>query len=146
MDSGHFELEELERFIQANERSMRELEQAMNDLHEVTGSGENRAGTVSAKADAQGRITAVKITPRAMRMESPELSEAVLEAVRAAQDDQERQAKELMAPMLHDDVPNFGGDLMKTFQRSLAEIQESFRDDLDEGIDRARRAARDLDG
>ncbi|MFC7648189.1 YbaB/EbfC family nucleoid-associated protein [Streptosporangium lutulentum] len=116
-----------------SERSQRDLTAAMTDLREITGSGESRSGLVSARVGADGRVTGVKIASRGMRLDSDSLSEEVLEAVQAAQDDQERQARELVA------LPLGGEDVIKTVQRRFGEIQDSFSAEMGERIARLER-------
>ncbi|MFI6293153.1 YbaB/EbfC family nucleoid-associated protein [Nonomuraea sp. NPDC050790] len=89
---------DLDNLIRAGEREMRELLQAMEGLKETSGAGESRSGMISAAVGHDGRIRTLKIGPRAMRLESAELAEQVIEAVTAAQDDLDRATRALLPP------------------------------------------------
>ncbi|MFB4267874.1 YbaB/EbfC family nucleoid-associated protein [Nonomuraea sp. GTA35] len=137
MDAEETQLAELDKLVQESERSMRELGQAMQDLRQLTGAGENRTGVVSARVDADGKLVELSISPRAMKLGSADLSREVLEAVAAAQLDQERQAKALVA-FLPD-----GEGLLDAFQRDLAELKNAYTAETNERLDRMRRSRRD---
>lgn len=136
MDSSDPRLDELDRLVQASERTMRELEQATRELRQVTGSGESRDGTVSAQVDADSKLVEVRITHRAMRLEPEELGRDVVEAVRAAQEDHERQARELLGLM------PAGEDLLGTFKRDLDELQDAYARETGERLEGMRRTQR----
>ncbi|MEV0148063.1 MULTISPECIES: YbaB/EbfC family nucleoid-associated protein [unclassified Nonomuraea] len=138
MDFTDPRIADLDRLIQDGERSMRELQQAMQAMSRLTGTGENRAGTVTARVDSESRPVEVRFGARAMRLDPDELGEHVVEAVRAAQEDLERQARELMA------VPSVpDGDVLGSFRRDLEEMQDSFRHEMGERMDGVRRRHQD---
>jgi DNA-binding protein YbaB len=136
MDADEARLKELDKFVHESERSMRELAQAMDGLRQLTGTGESRTRVVSAQVDADGRLAELDISARAMKLGNRELSREVIEAVTAAQLDLERQAKALTAF-----VPDQDG-LLETFQRDLAEVQDSYTAETHERLDRMRQAQR----
>ncbi|NRQ40855.1 YbaB/EbfC family nucleoid-associated protein [Nonomuraea sp. NN258] len=137
MDTSHSHLHELDRLVQAGERSMRELDQAMRDLRQLSGEGESRSGSVTARVDADSKLVDVRIAPRAMRLGSDELSREVVEAVRAAQDAHQRQAQDLLGF-----TPAGDENLLATFQRDLTEIQDAYAAETADRIDRLRRTQR----
>ncbi|MFD1542279.1 YbaB/EbfC family nucleoid-associated protein [Nonomuraea guangzhouensis] len=136
MDSSDPRLDELDRLVQASERTMRELEEATRELRQLTGSGESRGGTVSARVDADSKLVEVRITHRAMRLEPEELGHDVVEAVRAAQEDHERQARELLG------LQPVGEDLLGTFKRDLDELQDAYARETGERLEGMRRTQR----
>jgi DNA-binding protein YbaB len=135
MDSSD-PLEELDQLVRASERTMRALEQATHELRQVTGAGESRGGTVTARVDADSRLVDVKITHRAMRLDPEELGRDVVEAVRAAQEDHERQSRELLGVM------PAGEDLLGAFKRDLDDVQDAYARETGERIDEMRRTQR----
>ncbi|NUW40947.1 YbaB/EbfC family nucleoid-associated protein [Nonomuraea rhodomycinica] len=139
MDSTDPRLGDLDRILRDSERTMRELEQAMQELSRLTGMGESRAGTVTARVDAESRPIEVRISNRAMRLDPDELGQHVVEAVRAAQEDHERRARELMpfSPAAPDP------SVLGTFRRDLDEMQDSFRREMGERMDDVRRRRQD---
>jgi len=136
MDSSDPRLDELDRLVRASEQTMRQLEQATRELRQVTGSGESRGGTVTARVDADSRLVDVQITHRAMRLEPDELGRDVVEAVRAAQEDHERQARELLGMLPGDEDP------LGTFKRDLDELQDSYARETSERLEGMRRTQR----
>lgn len=141
-------LDALERMVKESERSMRELMEAMRELQNIEGQGESRSGAVSAQVNAEGRLADVRIGARAMRLGSDELAKEVLEAVRAAQDDHERQAREITnhASTFDDKLlgafkPDEG--LLGAFKRDLEEIQESYARESGERLENMRRRQRE---
>src|ERR1044072_4815877 len=138
MDSSDPRLVELDRLVQASERTMRELEQATRELRQLSGSGESRGGTVSARVDAHSRLVDVQITHPAMRLDPEELGRDVVEAVRAAQEDHERRARDLLGLGT---VPG-EQDLLGTFKRDLDELQDAYARETGERLEGMRRTQR----
>ncbi|MFF5212394.1 YbaB/EbfC family nucleoid-associated protein [Streptosporangium sp. NPDC000396] len=132
-NNSEFRLEDLDRVMRDSEHSLRDLTSAMDGLSEIIGEGESRSGTVSARVDANGRVTEVKINPRGMRLDSETLSEEIVEALQAAQDSHESQMRELVA------LPLGGEDALETMQRQFQELQDSFAAEISEGIARMER-------
>ncbi|SEM05590.1 YbaB/EbfC family nucleoid-associated protein [Nonomuraea pusilla] len=137
----HFDPDDLDRVLGDSEKAVRELASALGGLAEVTGTGESRGGAVTARVDASGRLDHLRLSPRASRMELDELTEEIVEAVRAAQDDHQRRATAVIprAPI--------GGVSAQEVQRQFEALQDAFARDMHERmarLDEIRRRARDL--
>ncbi|GAA3719176.1 hypothetical protein GCM10022224_101280 [Nonomuraea antimicrobica] len=138
MDPSAFQPDDLDRLLRESERSIRELTSAIDELGTVTGQGESRSGTVKATVDARGRLDVLKLGNRASRMDLDELTEEIVEAIRAAQDDQERRATELIPESLS------MGISVEAMQRQFEDLQDSFTRDMHErmaNLDEIRRRA-----
>ncbi|WP_329251577.1 YbaB/EbfC family nucleoid-associated protein [Actinoallomurus sp. NBC_01490] len=72
------------------------IEQAQAEADEVVGVGEAESGQVTAKAAAGGRVTDIKFGPRALRLDSKRLADAVRSAVGRAQRDAAEKVNGLM--------------------------------------------------
>jgi DNA-binding protein YbaB len=68
-------------------------------LDEVRGHGEGADGLVRVTVTAAGRVTELRLDPRAMRLGSELLTEQILAAIRAAIADAEQQTQEAMAAL-----------------------------------------------
>ena len=88
--------------------------------------------------DADSKLVEVQITHRAMRLDPEELGRDVVEAVRAAQEDHERQARELLGLGM---VPG-DEDLLGTFKRDLDELQDAYARETGESSKGMRRTQR----
>ncbi|MFG1703416.1 YbaB/EbfC family nucleoid-associated protein [Nonomuraea sp. M3C6] len=142
MDSTGFDPDDLDRVLQESERSIRELAGAMDELRTVIGEGESRSGTVTARVDADGRLDDLRLGARAGRMELDELTEEILQAVRAAQDDQARKALDLIPQ------PSYGGLSFEAVSRQFQDLQDSFSRQLNDriaGMETIRRRAQSGD-
>ncbi|MFC6087178.1 YbaB/EbfC family nucleoid-associated protein [Sphaerisporangium aureirubrum] len=96
------------RVAEESMESVRRLGDALGGLAGLKGEGAAGGGLVGAVVDAGGRLEGVTLDPRALRMDSRSLAEAITEAVRAAQDDARARADALLgAP----DVPALDGML-----------------------------------
>ncbi|MFI7638566.1 YbaB/EbfC family nucleoid-associated protein [Nonomuraea sp. NPDC049400] len=142
MDFKDFGPDDLDRVILEAERSIRTLTDAIDELGAITGEGESRRGTVKARVDANGRLDDLKLAARASRMELDELTEEIVEAVRAAQDDQQRKATALIPQSLS------MGISMEEIQSQFQDLQDSFSRDMHErltNLDAIRRRAQSDD-
>jgi DNA-binding protein YbaB len=96
-----------EEFRQAMERS-RQLQQETAALQqrmaELKGHGSGADGFVRMTVDAGGVISELRLDPRAMRMPSESLSEAIMAAHRAASQNLQEQIQEATAELLGDSV------------------------------------------
>jgi hypothetical protein len=119
MDSD-FHPDDLDRVISESERSLRTLAGALDELGTVTGRGESRSGAVTARVDADGRLDDLRLAARASRMELDELTEEIVQAVRAAQDDQARRLREAVPP------PSYGGLSAESITRRFQDLQDDF--------------------
>ncbi|MBB5074874.1 YbaB/EbfC family nucleoid-associated protein [Nonomuraea endophytica] len=130
---------DLDDLVRASERGMRELLDAMEGLKDTSGTGESRSGMISAAVGHDGRIRKLKIEARAMRLDSAELAEQVVEAVTAAQDDLDRATRALLPPGENADP----ADIMRQFE----DLQDGFARESDARVDRLQRMrTRDHDG
>ncbi|MFC4115564.1 YbaB/EbfC family nucleoid-associated protein [Nonomuraea zeae] len=111
---------DVERLLKENEREVARLAEAAEGLRDIVGKGESRSGLATAVVDADGRLRSVTLSPRVLRMDVAALAEEVVQAVRQAQDDQDRQARELLA------VPAGQQLGLEEIQRQFAEFQETF--------------------
>ncbi|MFI6900040.1 YbaB/EbfC family nucleoid-associated protein [Nonomuraea sp. NPDC050394] len=122
---------DLDDLVRASERGMRELLDAMEGLKEASGVGESRSGMINAAVGPDGRISKLKIEARAMRLDSAELAEQVVEAVSAAQEDLDRATRALLPP-----GENAGpADIMRQFE----DLQDGFSRESDDRVDRLQR-------
>jgi len=127
MDSD-FHPDDLDRVISESERSLRSLAGALDELGAVTGRGESRSGAVTARVDADGRLDDLRLAARASRMELDELTEEIVQAVRAAQDDQARRLGEAVPP------PSYGGLSAESVTRRFQDLQDDFPRQMNERL------------
>ncbi|WP_180903191.1 YbaB/EbfC family nucleoid-associated protein [Nonomuraea indica] len=128
--SGDLDPANLERLVRESEESVRRLADATAELEAISGTGRSRSELVSAEVDNGGGIRRVAIDPRAMRLGSEELSEQVCEAVRAAQEDVQRQGLELLTLAVGADATRAAVDL-DALQRQLQDVQSTFARSVD---------------
>ncbi|MEV5504400.1 YbaB/EbfC family nucleoid-associated protein [Nonomuraea fuscirosea] len=110
----------IEEIARQGERVLAWLETAQEDLDQIVGAGETAGGQVKATTDVNGRVLAVTYGPRAKRMNSQELAEQTLAAVRAARADAQNQTHELMREAMPDFDPIQANE---QFQRLLSAWQ-----------------------
>ncbi|MFD9940257.1 YbaB/EbfC family nucleoid-associated protein [Nonomuraea sp. NPDC059023] len=122
---------DLDDLVRASERGMRELLDAMEGLKEASGVGESRSGMINAAVGPNGRISKLKIEARAMRLDSAELAEQVVEAVTAAQDDLDRATRALLPPGENADPA--------AVMRQFEDLQDGFARESDDRVDRLQR-------
>jgi DNA-binding protein YbaB len=127
MDSRDFNPDDLDSLLRDSERSLRELTGMIGELQSISGAGESRNGTVTATVDANGRLDQLKLAARASRMELDELTEEIVQAVRAAQDDQARKTMALIPVS-----PQLNNISLEEIQRRFDEAQNSFTRDMHE--------------
>ncbi|RVX47345.1 YbaB/EbfC DNA-binding family protein [Nonomuraea polychroma] len=129
MNSSHFHPDDLDRVLQESESSIRALAGALHELGAVTGEGESLSGVVRARVDANGWLDDLRLSARASRMELDELTAEIVQAVRAAQDDQARKALELMPQQ------SFPGMSFDEVSRQFQELQDDFSRQMSERLD-----------
>ncbi|MFG2077419.1 YbaB/EbfC family nucleoid-associated protein [Nonomuraea maritima] len=132
MDFTEHDVDEL---LRENEWELRRLAEASANLRHVSGKGESRSGLTSAVVDADGRLRSVTFSPRVLRLDTAALAEEVVQAVRQAQDDQDRQARELLA------VPDAHTLGPAEIARQFEEFHEAFRTESADRNERLRRMA-----
>ncbi|MEV4322835.1 YbaB/EbfC family nucleoid-associated protein [Microbispora rosea] len=103
------------------------LEDGQREIEAVTGHGRAADGRIQAVTTVYGQVREVVIEPRAMRLPSRTLAEEVLLAVHRAQQDAERQSRQMVSDALRELAPgeSFGpdavdewfGGLLKPFER-----------------------------
>ncbi|GAA3527013.1 hypothetical protein GCM10022419_002220 [Nonomuraea rosea] len=132
MDYSEHDVEEL---LKENERELSRLADAAAGLRDIIGKGESRSGLATAVVDADGRLQSLTLSPRVLRMDVGALAEEVVQAVRQAQENQDRQARELLA------VPGSQQIGLAEIQRQFTEFQEMFGAETAGRNDRLRRLA-----
>jgi DNA-binding protein YbaB len=130
MEYNEHDLDEL---LRENERELGRLAEAASALREITGKGESRSGMTTATVDADGRLQTVTFSARIMRLEAAAVAEEVVQAVRQAQEDQDRQARERLA------VPGAEQIDLAEIHRQFTDFHESFRAETVERNGRMRR-------
>ncbi|MGI5160868.1 YbaB/EbfC family nucleoid-associated protein [Microbispora sp. CA-102843] len=103
------------------------LEDGQREIEAVTGRGRAADGRIEAVTTVYGQVREVVIEPRAMRLPSRTLAEELLLALSRAQQDAERQSRQLVSDALREMAPgeSFGpdavdewfGGLLKPFER-----------------------------
>ncbi|WP_248961052.1 YbaB/EbfC family nucleoid-associated protein [Sphaerisporangium perillae] len=76
-------------------------------ISDIRGRGEAEDGRVVVEVLPSGSLASLTIDPRAMRLGSQALAEAILAAAKEAEEDATRKAETLMSPLL-DDPPPYG--------------------------------------
>lgn len=92
--------EELDRLLGQFEGEVAELQRLQGRIQGIRGQGQAADGRVTVKASLTGALAGLTIDPRAMRLGSAELADAILQAAGEAVHDAERQAQELMGPFV----------------------------------------------
>ncbi|MFI7127469.1 YbaB/EbfC family nucleoid-associated protein [Nonomuraea sp. NPDC050153] len=125
--------DDVDKLLRDNERELNRLAAAAAELQLITGKGESRSGLTTAVVNADGMLQSVDFSPRVLRLDIRALAEEVVQAVRQAQEDQGRQAQELLA------VPPSQVLGLDEIQRQFAEFQDVFGAETAERNDRLRR-------
>jgi DNA-binding protein YbaB len=89
-------LEDLEEVVRQSEEALTRLGGVHSELAAVTGEGFGADGLARAVVDGVGRIQRITFEPRITRLDSHLIAEAATEAVRAAQEDAQRQNEALL--------------------------------------------------
>ncbi|MGA4994385.1 YbaB/EbfC family nucleoid-associated protein [Nonomuraea bangladeshensis] len=124
-DPANWREEDLEREAEKAAKILAWMDDGQRELDEITGTGEAANGQVKAVAAVDGTVRDIVITPRAMRLDSRTLAEQLTLAVGRAQDDAERQSRQLMADALGDLLPDGRLDL-RAFEEQLGRLLRSF--------------------
>jgi DNA-binding protein YbaB len=126
-----FDAEDLERITARAEEMLVRAEQLKSDVDVVVGRGEAADGLVRVTAGASGRLMEVVVAPRAMRLDSVRLAEALLRAAQEAQDEVARKVDDVMAGTLsggsEEDQEHFAG-LLESFEASMADELRAIED------------------
>ncbi|MFG6192408.1 YbaB/EbfC family nucleoid-associated protein [Nonomuraea sp. JJY05] len=124
-----FDPEELERITARAEDMLARVEELRSEIDVVVGRGEAADGQVRVTAGASGRLMDVVLAPRAMRLDSQKLAEAVLRAAQDAQDDVAAKVDAVMAETLGGALP--GRELL---DEQFGSVLESFESSMDEQL------------
>ncbi|NUT45633.1 MAG: YbaB/EbfC family nucleoid-associated protein [Thermoactinospora sp.] len=134
-----FDPEDLERITARAEAMLARVEELKSEIDVVVGHGEAADGQIRVTAVASGRLADVVIAPRALRLDSQKLAEAVLRAAQAAQDDVAGKVEQAMAGALGAAMP--GKDLLDD---PFAGVLESFEASMGEQLQAIEERRRDL--
>ncbi|MFI7125050.1 YbaB/EbfC family nucleoid-associated protein [Nonomuraea sp. NPDC050153] len=124
-----FDPEELERITAQAEDMLARVEELRSEIDVVVGHGETADGLVRVTAGSSGRLMDVVLAPRAMRLDSHKLAEAVLRAAQQAQDDVAAKVDAVMAESLGGALP--GRELI---DEEFGSVLESFESSMDERL------------
>ncbi|MEO3875657.1 YbaB/EbfC family nucleoid-associated protein [Nonomuraea sp. B12E4] len=100
LHTGDLELDRLMAEFQTNSR---EFSDVIGRVGEVTGEAESPDGRIKVRVSSSGQLTALRIDPRAMRLGSEELADAIMDLSRRATEDAARHLMEVTRPYLGDD-------------------------------------------
>ncbi|WP_019632925.1 YbaB/EbfC family nucleoid-associated protein [Actinomadura atramentaria] len=115
-----------EAFQRDMERQMGDFTKMQEDIKAAVGRGEAADGRVVAEYRTEGGLTKLEMDPRAMRLPSAELSEAIREAVNAASKDLQTQVQAASTKMFKfSDDPEKGMDASAALA-SLDKIANGF--------------------
>ncbi|MFI6740016.1 YbaB/EbfC family nucleoid-associated protein [Nonomuraea sp. NPDC050451] len=124
-----FDPEELERITARAEDMLARVEELRSEIDVAVGRGEAADGQVRVTAGASGRLMDVVLAPRAMRLDSQKLAEAVLRAAQEAQDDVAAKVDAVMAETLGGALP--GRELL---DEQFGSVLEAFESSMDEQL------------
>ncbi|MEO3789169.1 YbaB/EbfC family nucleoid-associated protein [Nonomuraea sp. B10E15] len=124
-----FDPEDLERITARAEEMLARVEELRSEIDVAVGHGAAADGQVRVTVGASGRLTEVELAPRAMRMDSRRLAEAMLRAAQEAQDDVARKVEAVMAGTLGSDLPDeHFNDLLESYEASMEEQLRALED------------------
>lgn len=104
-----------------------ELRNLQEEITQLTGHGEAGDERIRVEADNTGRLTKIDIDPRAMRMASEDLAEAILQAARQAADDVMAKSQEL----LNSTMPGLG-DVQQLREMDYSGLPDDAAEAVDE--------------
>ena len=135
-----FDPEDLERITARAEEMLARVDELRSEIDVAVGRGEAADGQVRVTAGASGRLMEVVLAPRAMRLDSQKLADAVLEAAQRAQDDVARKVDEVIAGTLGAAKP--GEELLEDGFSSVLESFEASMEERLQAIEERRRDSR----
>ncbi|MEV0384797.1 YbaB/EbfC family nucleoid-associated protein [Nonomuraea sp. NPDC050643] len=91
---------ELGRLLKGFQQDLAALEELRDSIASVKGRGEAAEGRVVVNVTQTGALAGITIDPRAMRLGSERLAEAIMEAAARAARDAEQEASDLVAPFI----------------------------------------------
>ncbi|MEW9554440.1 YbaB/EbfC family nucleoid-associated protein [Nonomuraea sp. NPDC050783] len=98
--SGDPELDRLMAEFQANSR---ELSGVLGLVGDVTGQAESPDGRIRVRVSSTGQLAGLHLDPRAMRLGSQELADAIMELSRRAAEDATRRLVDVTRPYLEEE-------------------------------------------
>jgi DNA-binding protein YbaB len=117
--------EEYDRILAQVGDQMQKFEAAREELTNLRGQGKAADGQVTVEVLSSGSLSALEINPRAMRLGSEALAEAILEAARQATEDAVSHLNEIMGPITGQSI-DFGemlqGKLLSMNPEATADI------------------------
>ncbi|MEQ4718183.1 YbaB/EbfC family nucleoid-associated protein [Nonomuraea sp. B19D2] len=119
----------------------RRLQSAQREIQTISGVGEGADGKVRVRADADGRIAQISLDPRVMKLSSQDLAEAVVLAVRRAQEDSAMQCERVVRDAVGE-LPATPEQALEQFDRTL----DTFSRAMDEHEFRLDQIFREMDG
>ncbi|MFI7697854.1 YbaB/EbfC family nucleoid-associated protein [Nonomuraea sp. NPDC049480] len=102
LHTGDLELDRLMAEFKANSR---EFSDVIGMAGEVVGQAASPDGKIKVKVSSSGELIALHIDPRAMRLGSQELADAIMDLSRRATAEAARRLMEVTRPYLEDDRP-----------------------------------------
>ncbi|MDP9865565.1 MULTISPECIES: YbaB/EbfC family nucleoid-associated protein [Streptosporangium] len=90
---------EVDRLLEGFGKLSKQYEKMIDELSEANGQGEAADGLVRVEVGPEGSLIGVKIDPRAMRLGSEALADAIMEAATKAQTRATERLSEVMAPL-----------------------------------------------
>ncbi|MEO3890383.1 YbaB/EbfC family nucleoid-associated protein [Nonomuraea sp. B5E05] len=98
-EGGSFD-PELDRLVAEFRADAQPLSDVIGQINEIQGEAASAGGKVAVRVAPSGELLGVRIDPRAMRMGSEELAEAIMDAARRAMTDAGRKAMQVAGPYL----------------------------------------------
>ncbi|GAA5025480.1 YbaB/EbfC family nucleoid-associated protein [Actinopolymorpha pittospori] len=95
----HFGIPEIDERLAGLMGMVDRMSELQSRMQEMTATATDADGRIEVAVDASGRVSALRIDPRAMRSASEDLAEAIKTAVSQAQDSLKGQMDGLMAEM-----------------------------------------------
>ena len=94
--------DEVDRLLSRVSEQVEQLEKTREEFTEMRGEGEAAEGMVKVSVRPGGAIDTININPRAMRLGSEALAEAITEAAHAAEKNVTERMTEIMQPLIGD--------------------------------------------
>ncbi|MEU8249394.1 YbaB/EbfC family nucleoid-associated protein [Nonomuraea sp. NPDC048916] len=94
---------DLDRLMAEFKANSRELSDVMEQVGEVRGQATSADDKIRVQVSSSGQLTSLRIDPRAMKLGSQELADAIMDAARRATEDAARRLMDVTRPYLGDD-------------------------------------------
>ncbi|WP_206061913.1 YbaB/EbfC family nucleoid-associated protein [Nonomuraea basaltis] len=129
------------RIIEQAEQDHRRLQVAQREIETISGVGAGAAGKIQVRADADGRITQIKLDPRVMKLSSRDLAEEVMLAMQRAQEDSAMRRERVLRDTAGE-LPDTPAQSLEQFDRTM----HTFNRAMDEHESRLDQIFREMDG